>query len=69
LILTPAGDGSAEVIDSQYFGHYRSLRLRHTSGLLLQAKVWAQNDLRIGDHVHLQIQCDVVAFPSVQQSA
>jgi iron(III) transport system ATP-binding protein len=60
--LLPDADANADVTDTRYFGHYRSIRVRHRSGLLLEAKVWAHNLFQIGDAVRLSVQGDVVAF-------
>jgi iron(III) transport system ATP-binding protein len=62
LTLQPSPGGDAIVTDSRYYGQYRIITLRHADDLILQARVWAQIEIEIGDRVAVSVQGDVVAF-------
>ncbi len=62
LALTPAPDGNARVTHMRYFGYYRLLTLHHAGDFTLEARVWAQSSIAIGDRVRVDVQGAVVAF-------
>ncbi len=68
LALSPSPDGTAIVTDSRYYGQYRLITLRHADNLILQARVWAQVEIDIGDRVSVSVQGDVVAFAASEES-
>jgi iron(III) transport system ATP-binding protein len=68
LALHRTPDGDAIVTDSRYYGQYRIITLRHAGDLILEARVWAQTELEIGDRVSVSVQGDVVAFAESEES-
>ena len=62
LTLQSSPGSDAIVTDSRYYGQYRIITLQHAGDLILQARVWAQIEIDIGDRVSISVQGDVVAF-------
>lgn len=68
LALSPSPNGTAIVTDSRYYGQYRVITLRHADDLILEARVWAQIEIGIGDRVAVSVQGNVVAFSASEDS-
>jgi iron(III) transport system ATP-binding protein len=62
IALEADAAGSAVITDARYHGPYRALTLAHSSGLRLEAKVWAQHAFSIGDRVRVAVGGAAVAF-------
>ncbi|RMF05925.1 MAG: ABC transporter ATP-binding protein [Chloroflexi bacterium] len=63
--LTPNGDGAAEVVDREFFGHDQLVTVRLASGAVLHSRLLGlSGDFRPGQRVSLQIQGRVMVYPT-----
>ncbi len=61
--MTPNPD-SPHIIDSiRYFGFHHLVRLRLSSGTMLQVRTWSHDQFSIGQAVEVTVDTPVVAFP------
>lgn len=66
LIDVACGHHNATLVERRFYGFYEMLALRLDAGLQVEARVWAQDDLRPGDRVCVQVRGSVVAFPTTE---
>lgn len=57
--------GAATVANVRYFGHYQLVRLDIGDDIAVDARVWAQEPIEVGQSVSIAVQGEVVAFPLV----
>ncbi|MEM6528063.1 MAG: ABC transporter ATP-binding protein [Chloroflexota bacterium] len=63
VVLEPAESGIGEVVDVRYSGYYQLASVKLESGLMIEARVWAQTSIERGNYVNIRVEGDVVTFP------
>ncbi len=67
--ITTDPDGSATIVDVQFYGHDQLVVLRlPEDGRLWYARTWPRGDLRAGERVRVELQGMVFSFPPGEES-